>query len=266
MAIRQVGEALAERKPVAGNVRLEDGWERIFVRHYWPYWFRPLRRRWFLQHGAELYHHTEDLEELFRIRLAGKGESRGLMLLDEAHNWMNARSWTAEDRKAIVKFFSQHRKLGWDVDLIAQHPEMIDKQVRNLCEYIVYLRNFKKTAFLGIGFPINLFLAVTTWHASQRVVIKRQVMRLSWHRHLYDTNETYGGLVGDDAEGGAIWLPSPPAERMAAATRTDVMSAPGPAARPPASTAAEAADESGELDAWEPVAALDPPAMDAVSE
>ena len=109
---------------------------------------------------------------------------------------MNARSWSAEDRKLIVRFFSQHRKLGWDVDLIAQHAEMIDKQVRNLCEYIVYLRNFKKAAFGGIRLvPFNLFFAVTTWHAAQRVVVKRELFRLSWLKGLYDTNATSMALL-----------------------------------------------------------------------
>jgi len=266
-AIRRVVDALMEGKPVAGNVELDEDWVRKIVRRNWVLWLRPFKRREFIKHAADRYHFTEDLEELFRLRLEGKGESRGRMVLDEAHNWMNARSWSAEDRKAIVKFFSQHRKLGWDIDLIAQHAEMIDKQVRNLCEYVVYLRNLKKASWGGIRlFPFNLFLAITTWHASSRVIVKRELFRLTWKKDLYDTEATSHGLRHDDAEGGHIPFPSPPGERgQRPAAGARGRTRPGAADRPPADgplpelseaerSGEEAAGESLEPEHWEPPA------------
>ena len=38
-------------------------------------------------------------------------------------------------------FFSQHRKLGYRVILVAQFSEMIDKQIRALIEYEYIHRN-----------------------------------------------------------------------------------------------------------------------------
>jgi hypothetical protein len=257
--VRRVTNALMEGKPVAGNVALQPGWERTMARRNWVYWLRPLKRRKFIAHAADLYFYSEDLEELFRLRLEGKGEGRGVMILDEAHNWMNARSWSAKDREAIVRFFSQHRKLGWNVDLVAQHAEMIDKQVRNLCEYVVYLRNLKKASWGGVRlFPINLFLAVTTWHAAQRVVVKRELFRLTWRKDLYDTNATSHGLIGDDAEGGVIWLPSTPSERLSAAVAADGRARPGATGRPPAPLSEEAAQEAGEAEGWPVKSSLEP--------
>ncbi|MFN8131542.1 MAG: zonular occludens toxin domain-containing protein [Solirubrobacteraceae bacterium] len=58
---------------------------------------------------------SHDLQELFRVRMPGRREGRGVMVLDEAHNWMNSRLWKDTDRLELVRFFSQHRKLGWDV-------------------------------------------------------------------------------------------------------------------------------------------------------
>ena len=262
-SIRRVADALMEGKPVAGNVELSEDWVRRIARRNWVFWLRPFKRREFIRHAQDRYHFTEDLEELFRLRLPGKGEGRGRMVLDEAHNWMNARSWSAEDRKAIVKFFSQHRKLGWEVDLIAQHPEMIDKQVRNLCEYIVYLRNLKKASWGGVRlFPFNLFLAITCWHASKRVVVKRELFRLTWRKDLYDTEATSHGLRHDDAEGGIIPFPSPPEDRgqpVAAGVRgrtrpgaADRASAAAPLPETP--EAVRDAEESSEGESWEPPA------------
>lgn len=252
-AIRKVAQSLEEGKLVAGNVELAQDWPRILARRSWPFLLNPLARRRLLRDGPSRFHYTEDLEELASIRLAGRGEGRGLMVLDEGHNWMNARSWSADDRKEIVRFFSQHRKLGWDVLLVAQHPEMIDKQVRNLVEYNVFLRNLKKAKWAGVPVvPFNLFLAVWCWHSAQRVVVKREVFRLSWRKSLYDTFETTHGL---DSEDGSIVLPSAPDTRGLAATTTHGRTRPGAAGRAPAAAGAsvpgdEAQEEAGEPEAW----------------
>ena len=124
------------------------------------------------------------------------------------------RSWSAEDRKEVVRFFSQSRKLGWDVYLIAQDADMIDKQVRNLFEYHVHMRNLRKARFMGLPLsPVNMFLGVWHWHAATRVVLKRELFPLSWRKNLYETHATSHGLLREDDQDGVIWLPSPPAER-----------------------------------------------------
>lgn len=256
-AIRTASKWLEEGKVVAGNVELSADWPRRVARRNWVFWLRPLRRRRLLREGMHRYHYTEDLAELASLRLEGKGEGRGLMVLDEAHNWMNARSWSAEDRKAIVRFFSQHRKLGWDVLLIAQHPEMIDKQVRNLVEYNVFLRNLKKAKWGGVPvFPFNLFLAVWCWHSADRVVVKREVFPLSWRKGLYDTYVTSHGLNAEGEGAETIWLPSPPSERgqvAGPAGPSDARPRLGAGARPPALDVLPSDDqalEAGEPEAW----------------
>ena len=289
-AVDEVVRALREGKVVAGNVRLRKGWARQLRNRSWVLWLRPLKRRGFIEDVESRYHFTEDLDELAALRVCFCGypqrresdpdavckcrEGRAVMVLDEAHNWMNARSWSAQDRKEIVRFFSQHRKLGWDVILIAQHADMIDKQVRNLVEYNVFLRNLKKARLLGIQlFPVNLFLSVWCWHSANRVVIKRQVRRCSWVRKLYDTNATSHGLGGAEALD-ALWLPSPPQDRDTAAARPERRAdgrtdAERPRARPHGAPppdaggsglpTAEDSDESGEPEAWPAEADLEAP-------
>jgi zona occludens toxin (predicted ATPase) len=123
------------------------------------------------------------------------------MVLDEAHNWMNARSWKEGGRERVVKFATQHRKIGWNMYVITQDAEMIDKQVRNLFEYHVHLKNLRRFKVLGIPiFPFNLFMAVTQWAHAQRAIVSRESYRL--HRkvaRLYDTMATSHGLDDDPA-------------------------------------------------------------------
>ena len=57
-------------------------------------------------------------------------DKNGLLIIDEAGGWLNSRSWQAQDRLKIIDWLLQARKRGWDVLLIAKHPSILDKQVR----------------------------------------------------------------------------------------------------------------------------------------
>ena len=51
---------------------------------------------------------------------------------------MNTRDWNDKGRKEIIKFFLHTRKVGWDVFLLVQHIDMLDKQLRNaVVEHLV---------------------------------------------------------------------------------------------------------------------------------
>lgn len=210
-AVRKLAQALDEGKVVATNVELREDWADVIDKHNKVRWLRPRRRRAWNDLAPRSFVQSHTLSELFNLRIRGTGESRGVMLLDEAHNWMNARSWSAKDREDIVRFFTQHRKLGWDVYLIAQDAEMIDKQVRTLFEYHVSLRNLRKAKVMGFIplTPFNTFLAIWRWHSSANVITKRELYTLTWRKTLYDTMATSHGLAsGADGQAPHLtWLP-----------------------------------------------------------
>lgn len=230
-----ITEALREGRYVATNVELVPDWPAQVVRT-WPLWWlrgRGWRERKALELARRVFV-SADLEELFRVRVVGCGscsgckagmscrrEGRGVMVLDEAHNWMNARTWDADPtgqaatkteaiarRLKVVRFFSQHRKLGWTVYLITQDEANIDRQVRSLFEYLIRLRNLRNFKVAGVPLvPVNVFLAIWTWNDAAASVAKRQARRL--HKRvarLYDTMALSHGL-GDDDEAAPIWLP-----------------------------------------------------------
>ncbi|MDQ4125927.1 MAG: hypothetical protein M3134_10045 [Actinomycetota bacterium] len=222
-AVDECVRDLIDGKVVATNVRLTEGWAWRLAAHNPA---RRLSRSARARKARELerrYFFSEDLGELMRIRLHGTKEGRGKMLLDEAHNWMNSRAWSKDDRADLVRFFTQHRKLGWNVDLICQDLEMLDKQVRNNFEEHTHMRNLKKVRKFGVPLvPFNLFLAITTWHATgSRVVLKRDARRLRWTKDLYDTHATSHGLI-DHGDDDTIWLPAEPPPACAAVPAPDV--------------------------------------------
>lgn len=63
-------------------------------------------------------------------------EKNGLLILDELGTWLNSRSFQDKGRSGIIDWLIHARKLGWDVYLIVQDANMIDRQVREaLIEY-----------------------------------------------------------------------------------------------------------------------------------
>ena len=204
---RKIAQALADGKCVATNVELTPGWARTVARSNLVRRLIPGRCNHVEARLRRSVHVTPDLDELFAIRLAGSKEGRGVMVVDEAQLLLNSRSWNDGTRLGAIRFFSQHRKLGWDVYLIAQDAEMIDKQVRALFEYHAQLRNLRKVKLLGIPIvPCNLFLAVWTWHAARGLIVRRETFLLGWWKGLYSTMATHGGL-DDEPDRPRLTLP-----------------------------------------------------------
>lgn len=66
-----------------------------------------------------------------------------MFVIDEIHNFFNARSW-AETGRDVLFYLSQHRKLGDTVICITQAIGNVDKQFRSVSQDYTYLRNVGK--------------------------------------------------------------------------------------------------------------------------
>lgn len=85
-------------------------------------------------------------------------EKNGVLILDELGTWLNARSFQDKDRAAVLDWLIHARKLGWDVYLIVQDANMIDKQVReSLIELQVRCMRGDKVKIPVVGFILGAF-------------------------------------------------------------------------------------------------------------
>jgi hypothetical protein len=66
-----------------------------------------------------------------------------LYVIDEVHNFFNARAW-AETGRDVLFYLSQHRKLGDTVICITQAIGNVDKQFRSVTQDFTYIRNLTK--------------------------------------------------------------------------------------------------------------------------
>ena len=92
-------------------------------------------------------------------------ENAGALVLDEAAQFLNSRTWNGEDRQQLINWLLHARKRYWDVFLIIQHESQLDKQIRvSLAEYVVTVRRTDrmKIPFLPIKMP-RLHIAVVRY-------------------------------------------------------------------------------------------------------
>lgn len=69
-----------------------------------------------------------------------------LIIIDEAHKFFNARDWQNKENRELADWASTHRHEGYDLVLITQDIEKVEKQVRSLTEWSYF---FRKVNFLG---------------------------------------------------------------------------------------------------------------------
>lgn len=211
--VREAVNAIRQGRMVITNFRMHPDW-LWFVAAKRPFGFvKTLKgrreERW--HDYVSRYHYVESLDELMDIRLREPYEGACLVLLDEAHRWMNARKWDDGDRSDVLDWFALSRKRGFEVLLGTQRAKNLDVQVRELFEDHVKLNNLRKSArFAGIRvIPFDVFVGITRSFHFPAEIARRDVYMLNWARELYDTMDTRSFGEDDLPKAGTVWLPRP---------------------------------------------------------
>lgn len=214
---------------VAANFSLVDGWADVLARQN-PLcrWKDELRYK-----RASLFYprffHVQSLEAIKKIdpramavgkKVSKRGsysEGHGLLILDECHQIFNSRKW--EKNMDWIQFFAMSRKLGWNVLLVAHTIDMIDSQIRPLCEFESRFRNLNRVKFPMTPIPLSpypVFLIIQRYAglgAGSSMVSGRELYPLPmWAAKLYDSLlvfdvDTWGSVTEPELCGTA---PAPP--------------------------------------------------------
>lgn len=142
-------------------------------------------------------------------------EDKILLVIDECQLIFNAREWSKAGRSEWLSFFTQHRKYGYHVILVAQFDSMIDKQIRSLIEYQYIHRkvsNFGlKGKLLSLVMGGKMHVAVKMWYPMKEKVgseffrARKRVFR------LYDTYAVFDQEKEPAAAGAGSDMPRPAA-------------------------------------------------------
>lgn len=133
-------------------------------------------------------------------------EGQALIVIDEAQVIFNCREYGNKDRFGWVKFFSQHRKLGYNIILIAQNDKMIDKQIRALVEYEVKHRKINNYGFAGLLFSLTFqtyFVAIDYWYGMKGKDAKLSSTFFRYQKkygNIYNSYELFDVLEKKDSK------------------------------------------------------------------
>lgn len=137
---------------------------------------------------------ADDLQNLGR---GGENEhSAGLIIIDEGARWLNSRDWNGQDRQKTIDWLLHSRKRGWDVALIIQHHNMLDKQAREgLAEMHVVCRRLDRVKIAGIRLP-HIHVATTYYGIHTGGTNAPPKAESAWYRpqewgQYYDTSAEF---------------------------------------------------------------------------
>lgn len=130
-------------------------------------------------------------------------EEHILLIIDESQLLFNAREWNKANRAGWISFFTQHRKLGYRVILIAQFDRMLDRQIRSVIEYEYVHRKVKNTGKWGKVFNIvcggGLHVAVKIYKPLNEKIEGNWFKGNAFYYSLYDSYNRFsaeGGSAG----------------------------------------------------------------------
>lgn len=187
---------------VAANFRLVPDWAMILASKNWRVRCglldqsevaHDLWRRYMVVGSApSLWSVSSTLIPRCKPPISHRYEGRGRLYLDEAQLYFNSRDWNKNTD--FIHFFSQHRKLKWDVILVAHSSAMIDKQIRFFCDYETRFRNLQKVKIPILQIPASpfpVFLGISRYAgvaAGAGEIVKRSLYPLhKWASGLYDS-------------------------------------------------------------------------------
>lgn len=146
-----------------------------------------------------------DLEAIGHGNPESYNEDRnGVLILDELATWLNSRGFQDKARAGLLDWLVHARKLGWDVLLIVQDANMIDRQVREaLIEYQCRCLRMDKVripvigALLGIAdrrwgyLPRFHLVTARVGMAPNQIVAQRWTYRGDDLHAAYDTRQVF---------------------------------------------------------------------------
>lgn len=148
------------------------------------------------------------LIQISRDHFKGKTIKEGslLLIVDEAQILFNAREWNKPGQKEWIEFFTQHRKYGYDIILIAQFDRMLDRQIRSLLEYEYIHRKMScfgiQGKLMSLFFGGSTIMCVKYWYPIKEKISSELLHARKRHFQIYDTYNTFKSDTGAAADPG----------------------------------------------------------------
>jgi zona occludens toxin len=171
------------------------------------------------KHGTFFYVSNHNMTINYLVNYARKYhktnvEGQTLLIIDECQILFNPREFGKSDRLKWISFFSQHRKLGFNIILVSQMDRMVDRQIRGLFEYEYKHRkvnNFK----IGMFLPVACFACIEMWYGIREKMSTSFFFYRKKYGNLYNSFKMFDDdlcIEFDDATGSIVGSTSAKAE------------------------------------------------------
>lgn len=131
-------------------------------------------------------------------------ENQTLLVIDECQELFNSRSWNKKDRIEWCSFFRQHGKYGYDVYLISQDDNVIDKQIRAILQYEYEHRCVNNYKLIGklLGFMSGgkLFVCIKRMYGIRSKDAKIKSTFFTGQPFFYEFYDSYKTFDRDSLE------------------------------------------------------------------
>lgn len=199
-AVQLVYEALRDGKEVYTNVTFCPSWPALMAGRGWRKW--AWTEDAIYQAALRLRPNLVAITSVSDLPTNVAPEGSRLVVVDEAQLEYNCRD-SANRGSTWLRWFSQSRKAGCDVVLIAQDHQMIDKQLRLLAEQLITCWSLKRLSvpLLVFTLPIGqivtwlvgpLFYRRCTFIGMKGLTLWRDISAVPRDiARLYDTTQMY---------------------------------------------------------------------------
>ena len=120
-------------------------------------------------------------------------EKQCLIVYDEAGGKYNSKTSNNEDRNEWIDFFTQHRKMGFEIILSCQSDKMIDRQIRGCVETEFVHRKLNNYGFFFL-LPFSLFVSIERWYSAKERVNATYFRYKKKYGEKYDTFKMFEGF------------------------------------------------------------------------
>jgi hypothetical protein len=154
--------------------------------------------------GADQFHHipSEGIARFYEIVPKGTKELPVLVVIDEAHIWLDQRSFNKKELDELFYFLTQSRKQSTDVIFISQSKKNLDVRIARLVQYVWTFRDLRKwrLPFFYFKWPFP-HLVQTCWDYDGKTILLKKW--LVWDSGIYKCYNT-DAMLSDVQRAGVV--------------------------------------------------------------
>jgi hypothetical protein len=145
---------------------------------------------------------SHEIARFFAVVPIGQKDLPVLVVVDEAHIWLDQRAFNKKELDELFFFLTQSRKQSTDVIFISQNKKNLDARIARLVQYVWTFRDMRKwrLPFFYFKWPFP-HLVQTCWDYDGKTILLKKW--LVWDAGIYSLYNT-DAMLSDVARAGVI--------------------------------------------------------------